>query len=329
MGMCLFPEKSTTNFGRSPIFRRKLTIFIGRETKHTFYQRKSTYIKFATVSFFATHCSQTIINHSTTTTPQAQTGVRSLFCVTFRSSPVVDMSVHGDHGSGAAKRRRDRLLRVHWRHDQFTLQMVLAAVQHHSYSALRRQSTATRAGEWEREMNYTAKTRGDLPPHPPHLHHHTTPHPELLASARKSPAEGGQGRSRTLRRRRGSSRAPSCRSSMLQCRRVGTSWLKRSGTLICTSLSWLSKCPRSHLHPVVLAGARFLWCSRRRNSWWKCLRSHSSVHCTGLWSRTLTFQFLMVVTVVAEEEVCKVYAQDRIQLLHSRNRLVLRMRLFF
>ena len=171
-----FPEKSTTNFGRSPIFRRKLTIFIGRETKHTFYQRKSTYIKFATVSFSDTYCSQTTKNHSTTT-PQAQTGVRSLFCVTFRSSPVVDMSVHGDHGSGAAKRRRDRLLRMHWRHEQLTLQMVLAAVQHHSYGALRGQSTATRAGEWGREMNYTAKTRRPLPSPPLPPTSTTTPLP--------------------------------------------------------------------------------------------------------------------------------------------------------
>ena len=52
------------------------------------------------------------------------------------------------------------------------------------------------------------------------------------ASSRKSPAECDQGRSRILRRRRGLSgtswstglkRVPSCRSSMLLCRRVGTS----------------------------------------------------------------------------------------------------------
>ena len=59
------------------------------------------------------------------------------------------MSVHGDHGSGAAKRRRDRRLRMHWRHEQLTLQMALAAALHHSrdvgpvtYTALRRQKTA-------------------------------------------------------------------------------------------------------------------------------------------------------------------------------------------
>ena len=34
--------KSTTRFGVSPFFLRKVTIFIGRETKHTFYRRKFT-----------------------------------------------------------------------------------------------------------------------------------------------------------------------------------------------------------------------------------------------------------------------------------------------
>ena len=59
------------------------------------------------------------------------------------------MSLHGDHEGGAAKRRRDRRLRMHWRHEQLTLQMALAAAIHHSrdvgpvtYNALRSQKTA-------------------------------------------------------------------------------------------------------------------------------------------------------------------------------------------
>ena len=59
------------------------------------------------------------------------------------------MSLHGDHGSGAAKRRRDRRLRVHWRHEPLTLRMALAAALRHSrdvgpvtYNALRSQKTA-------------------------------------------------------------------------------------------------------------------------------------------------------------------------------------------
>ena len=44
-------RKSTTNFGWSTFFQRKVTNFIERETKHTFYKRKSTKNKFAEVSF--------------------------------------------------------------------------------------------------------------------------------------------------------------------------------------------------------------------------------------------------------------------------------------
>ena len=86
------------------------------------------------------------------------------------------MSLHGDRNSGAAKRRRDRRLRMHWRHEQLTLQMVLATVQHHSYGTLRGQSTATRTVEWGREQNYTAVTRD-----PP------TPQPELFSLFEEKP----------------------------------------------------------------------------------------------------------------------------------------------
>ena len=65
------------------------------------------------------------------------------------------MSVHGDHEGGAAKRRRDRRLRMHWRHEQLTVQMALAAAFHHSrdvgpvtYNALRSQTTSV-AGDTE------------------------------------------------------------------------------------------------------------------------------------------------------------------------------------
>ena len=71
----------------------------------------------------------------------------------------------------AAKRRRDRRLRMHWRHEQLTLQMALAAALHHSRdvgpvtnNALRSQRTA-RAGVWGREMNYMATIRD--PSHTP------------------------------------------------------------------------------------------------------------------------------------------------------------------
>ena len=58
-----------------------------------------------------------------------------------------------EHAHGAASRRRQRRVRQHWRHEQLTLQMVLATVEHHSHGAPRGQTTATRTRAEERETN--------------------------------------------------------------------------------------------------------------------------------------------------------------------------------
>ena len=44
-----------------------------------------------------------------------------------------------ERDSTDAKRRRVRRLRMHWRHEQLMLRMVLATVEHHSPGALRGQ----------------------------------------------------------------------------------------------------------------------------------------------------------------------------------------------
>ena len=59
--------KSTTRFGGSPLFRRKVTFFIGRETKiHIFLTKIDE--KIAKVRPSDNNYSFRIINHSTTTT---------------------------------------------------------------------------------------------------------------------------------------------------------------------------------------------------------------------------------------------------------------------
>ena len=79
------------------------------------------------------------------------------------------MSLHGDHEGGAAKRRRDRRLRMHWRHEQLTLQKALAAALHHSrdvgpvtYNALRSQTTSV-AGDTEFFSLYEEELGGTRP----------------------------------------------------------------------------------------------------------------------------------------------------------------------
>ena len=43
---------------------------------------------------------------------------------------------HGDvGGSGAARRRRDRRLRMHWRHEQVSLRMLRASMGHRSWQS--------------------------------------------------------------------------------------------------------------------------------------------------------------------------------------------------
>ena len=68
------------------------------------------------------------------------------------------MSLHGDHEHGAAWRRLQRRLRIHWRHEQLTLQMFVATYEYHA--APRRQMMA-RSGEWGRDVLH-----GQVPEHP-------------------------------------------------------------------------------------------------------------------------------------------------------------------
>ena len=227
-----------------------------------------------------------------------------------------------DHGNGAAKRRRDpsvaactggtSSLRCRWPWQQPFITVVMSGPCRTTVYGARGQDTAET-------------------PDPP------TPQPELFILFEEEPGgvrpgvghgpcAAGEGFCGTFWST-GSRRAPSCRSSMLLCRRVGTSWWKRSGTLICTSPSRLSKCQRSLLHAVVVAGAGFPWC-RRRNNWWKCQNSCRLPFCSSRsfdaevfsldriirWcgGRSWTLQFLMVVVGLIRE-LFKVHAQDRIQ----------------
>ena len=78
----------------------------------------------------------------------------------------VDMLLHGERDTGAARRRRERRLRSMLRHERMTVAMALAEFSHHSSRGQR----MARAGVWGHEQNYTAKIR--KPP---------TPQPELFS----------------------------------------------------------------------------------------------------------------------------------------------------
>ena len=73
-------------------------------------------------------------------------------------------------GRHVGARRRDRRLRMNWRHEQLALQMALAAALHHSrhvgpvsHNAMRSQKTV-RAGRWVRGACTTRRRSGSTHP---------------------------------------------------------------------------------------------------------------------------------------------------------------------
>ena len=191
--------------------------------------------------------------------------------------------VNAGGGTGCARRRRERRLRSHLRHERMAVAMALAESTHHS---AQRQKTA-RAGREARDA----------------LHGHV---PEASL-----PIGAGQHLClRLLAGRIGSSGTPwtrlsmPCRGhrlSMFLCRRWWTNCCRFSRLSTPSFPSRLSKCPRFRHLPVALA--RFFPCHSWRNSWWKSRQSSPFPRCSGLWSRPV---------VVDEVEVFTVYTQDSV-----------------
>ena len=194
--------------------------------KHIFYRLKST--KNAKISpssnnnySFGIITIQQQQPPTTTTTGSRQVCV-ALFVVIF--GPVVDMSLHGDHG-------------------QLALPIALAAAIQHSRDV----GPVSYNAPWSQKTARAEATNNALR--------------SLTTSVAGDTENGISGapwyRLSTVRR--------SCRRLMFLCRRWRTSWWRCAGSSIFTSPSRLSKCPRLHLHPVILAGAVCVSRSRRRN----------------------------------------------------------------
>ena len=214
----------------------------------------------------------------------------------------------GDYGSGEAKRRRDHRLRMHWRHEQLTLQMALAAALHHSrdvgpvsYNAPRSQRTA-------RQGSGGASS--------------TTPQPELFSLYEEEPGGARPGSVTDpaphvrVERHVVEHRIEACPFVQILNAPVpqgGNQLVEAFRHLDLHSPSRLPKCPRSRLHAVVVAGAGFPWC-RRRNSWWKCRNSCRLPFSSS--SRSLTLL-----------DVLKGFSLDRIILWCGSRSLTLQFRL--
>ena len=140
---------------------------------------------------------------------------------------------------------------------------------------------------------------------------------------------------------------------MFLCRRWRTSWWRCAGSSIFTSPSRLSKCPRAHLHPVILPGAVCISRSRTTEQLVEVPRIVSYSSLLGLVEQNVdlpvpharggrvgvrglqgfpgqdstAFVGAARVDSFRAVEVFKVLARDRLQVLHPRTRLVSQMRL--
>ena len=242
------------------------------------------------------------------------------------------MSLQCDHGSGAAKRRRDRGLRMHWRYEQLTLH--LAAVQHHSHGA----PQGTEHGHQDLGVGARAVLHGEDPgpPSPPALPSPPSPAGALqpvrgrarrrAARVGHGPCAAGEGRAahRGAHGRTVPLRAdPRCSSA--------SGWEPAGGSVPAHRFAR----PEQAIQVPKISSSHHR--SRRRRvplvqtteqlvevpefvqltlQFRRLVAEFFKVFSLGriiawLRRRTLTFQFLMVVTVGAGEEVFKVHAQDR------------------
>ena len=102
-------------------------------------------------------CSYRIINHSTTTTGSNR--LRCPLCVIFCWSNPCERPLMAECDSGsAAWRRRQRRLRMHWRHEQLTLCVVLTG------TPLLRRPTGTEYSHQDQGVGTRRTTRPRSPP---------------------------------------------------------------------------------------------------------------------------------------------------------------------
>ena len=225
---------------------------------------------------------------------------------------MVDTLLHGEHG--AAWRRRQRRLRSWWRHEQQSVAMALSVAAHHScdkvaagvtHDGLRAQKT-DRAGEAAHRAPRRQRTRAAREAVIFELLDEDTAglRPGVLAEPRPQERLPRHTMERIV--------DFACCAILVQTPDAPVpqtvEQLKTcsiSSTRFCLFPSRSSKCPRSR--PRTSPCARSCVLRSWQNSWWKCRRSSPFRRCSGLWSRTLTFQLVLVVELV---EVFPVFSQD-------------------
>ena len=200
-----------------------------------------------------------------------------LFCLEQLAMSMAGGEVCGDC---AARRRRERRLRLWLRHERQSVAMALGEQKHH---ALRGQLRA-RAREVEEQDQHGASRRHKAPP--PGKRPGVLKDPEPLGRVRQRCGVGYE---------------------LVQALDVPVLQMVEQHVEVLSFSPQFVACGSrvGHRSAILSFCARFPSNRRWRNSWWKCRRLSSSS------SRTPTFQFRIVVVL---EEVFKVFTQVRVQL---------------
>ena len=201
----------------------------------------------------------------------------------------MDVERDAGGGTGSARRRRQRRLRSHLRHERMSVAMALAEFTHHSAQC---QKTA-RAGREARVV----------------LHGHVpvAPLPQRSRPPSLGEPRGAQDQDQLRTTEQAAAYAPMYRfwysSATVGGSAGGRHALLRHASA-CSRAGYRSaQDPASLCAP--LCATRSWW-----NGWWKCRRSYPFLPCSGLWSSTSTFQFLVV---EGETLAFKVFLPDRVQ----------------
>ena len=205
-----------------------------------------------------------------------------------------------ERGTGSARRRRERRLRAQWRHEHQTVATALAAATHHSaqrgewrdlHEAPRGQRTASAEATYDALRSQTTSVAGDTEFFSLYEKELGGTRPDRLYEVRPQ----GRVQRRTVEQ---------IVDTTLIVPSLDVPVPQRENHLVegCRHLDL--PIPEQAIEvPKISSTPR----PPRRRRGGKCRRLYPILRYVGLWSRTWTFQFLMVVEVVSVSEVFKVF----------------------
>ena len=194
------------------------------------------------------------------------------------------MAARGDAagGTSSARRRRERRLRSWAKHERLSVAMALAEKLHHSAN----RTVLPKKKEVEQDCALRGLKPARAGPGTQFLFVGGVSVPEPVGEAQLQ-----------ARVQRHTVEQRIEHTPYVQIRRWRTSCWLCSGPSTARLPSRLSKCPSCRVIRVL--PVRLVWEPQMANTWWMCRRCcRMPCSSSGMWSKSLTFQFLLVVVVV-------------------------------